>query len=695
MLFTRWLEKIKKDRTLQVDIVTLFIFLFFTSSTINILYTYKKNYSSIIEFSSSTIYRTGTVILQKIENLISTCEKAPLYINEILSEEDSIFQQDTKVTEYLQVVLQSEPDFTGLFIGENDGSFISIANLKKTAQKTFATTPEKPLPVGTMYSVEKINRMSAIPTHTYTYYNDKFHILAQEQTDGIDYDPRKRPWYIGAMEKNNLYWTDMYSFYPTFEPGISVSIPFSNSKGQIIGASGVDLSLITISDFIKTQKIGKTGTTVILDKKTGKVLMPVRWQEENESSISPAVLDLSFKRFLAKNEDSATFDCNGETFLAGFRKFPLSEDAGWVVVMVAPLSDFFSGLLQTQKEVVLISILIFVVSVIFIVLLSRRISKPISTLALEIDKIKNLELSSTVRIQSNIREINILDSSIAAMRSAVSSFTKYVPKEVVKPLIKQGRPISLGGEKKELAILFTDIVEFTHIAEGLSPDKLMPLLEEYFDQLSRIILQNEGTIDKYIGDSIMAFWGAPVDVQDSWTKACLSALLCKHHLSKFNQDRKEKGLPVFLTKFGIDSGFAIVGNIGTEERINYTALGDSINTASRLQGLNKVYHTSILISERIYEHVKEHFLIRPIDFASVKGKKEKIKVYELIASKGLEKATEATASQIDLASLFTEGYMLYEKGVRKEALAQFQRITAIHPEDGPTKYMIEKIKHNT
>lgn len=692
MFFINWLKKLKKDRTLQVDIVTLFIFLFFTSSTINILYTYKKNYDSIIEFSSSTIYRTGTIILQKIENLIRSCEKTPFYINEIILKNEILSLQDEQINAYLQTVLKSEPDFTGLFVGETDGTFLSMANLHKTQQKTFATEPERALPPEAFFSIEEINKKSTIPSHSYRYVDKHFNTVANEKTQGIDYDPRTRPWYIGAEKSKGLFWTKIYTFYPTFEPGISVSLPFYDPQGQLLGVSGVDLSLLTISDFIKTQKIGKSGMTVIMDKDTGKILMPVEWEKDTKTSTSSYVLEKAFHLYMENNTESTTFDINGVTYLAGFRRFPLSEDSSWVVVMAAPLSDFFSGLLQTQKEVVLISILIFIVSVIFIIVFSRRISKPISTLALEIDKIKNLELTSSLRVQSNIREINILDSSIAAMRSAVISFTKYVPKEIVKPLIEQGKTITLGGEKKEIAILFTDIVGFTQIADSLSVEILTKLLEEYFDKLSRIIIGQKGTIDKYIGDSIMAFWGAPLDMEEPWSKACLTALLCQFHLKELNAARKQKDLPLFLTKIGIDTGSAFIGNIGTEERINYTAIGDAINTASRLQGLNNVYHTGILISERVQKHLKGQFLLRPIDSAYVKGKKDKINVFEIMASIGLEKETEATKEQITLCQLYTSAYDKYEQGNLSSALAEFKNIASLYPEDMPTRYMTEKIQ---
>ena len=172
-----------------------------------------------------------------------------------------------------------------------------------------------------------------------------------------------------------------------------------------------------------------------------------------------------------------------------------------------------------------------------------------------------------IPVKSQIEEIITLDKSITTMRSAVNSFGKYIPKEIIKSLVQQGQEIALGGERKNLVVLFSDIKDFTTISESLPVELLMPSLAAYFDVLSKIILASEGTIDKYIGDSIMAFWGAPQTVVDPVKKACLTALKCHRAC---NLMPKENRLAVWTTRFGIHTGEVIVGNIGTNDRMNYT-----------------------------------------------------------------------------------------------------------------------------
>jgi len=285
-----------------------------------------------------------------------------------------------------------------------------------------------------------------------------------------------------------------------------------------------------------------------------------------------------------------------------------------------------------------------------------------------------------------------MDNSIASMRLAIRSFAKYVPKEIVRQLIRQGKEIILGGEKKELTILFSDIVGFTPIAEKLSVDLLMPLLAEYFDEMSRVILENQGTIDKYIGDSIMAFWGAPTEIKQPSMHACDSALYSVAVLKKINAKRISNDQPQFTTKFGIDAGMVIVGNIGTNERMNYTAIGDPVNAAARLQVINSTYHTSIIISENVYKDVKEEFLTRPLDVVTVKGKVNKIKIYELIAKSNSDPLIGSSETQRSLAEGFTKAYHTMESGSQMEALRLFKQLQATFPNDEPTNLLIKRIE---
>ncbi len=185
-------------------------------------------------------------------------------------------------------------------------------------------------------------------------------------------------------------------------------------------------------------------------------------------------------------------------------------------------------------------------------------------------------------------------------------------------------------KKWRLTILFSDLVGFTTISEDLSPENLIHLLNEYFSTMTDIILNCKGTVDKYIGDAIMAFWGAPLPIKDHAAKACQAALAMKKAIAPLQETWQERGLPLLGTRLGIHTGQAIVGNVGSRDRFNYTVMGDTVNLASRLEGVNKIYGTSILVSESTHQQAGTAFLFRELDLVQVKGRLQPVTIYELL-----------------------------------------------------------------
>ncbi len=210
-------------------------------------------------------------------------------------------------------------------------------------------------------------------------------------------------------------------------------------------------------------------------------------------------------------------------------------------------------------------------------------------------------------------------------------FSNYVNAEVVNELIKDPEKLQLGGEDKELTVFFSDIRGFTSISERLSPQELVELLNEYLSTMTDIIFETQGTLDKYIGDAVMAFWNAPLDVKDHPLLACKACVKMLDELDKLNDKwPEEKQLAIGC---GLNTGIMTVGNMGSQNRKNYTLMGDSVNLGARLESANKFYNTNILISEYTYERVKDSIIARELDYIRVKGKTEPVRIYELIAIK--------------------------------------------------------------
>ena len=209
-------------------------------------------------------------------------------------------------------------------------------------------------------------------------------------------------------------------------------------------------------------------------------------------------------------------------------------------------------------------------------------------------------------------------------------FSRYVSPAVVNELIEHPDRVRLGGEKKELTVFFSDVVGFTPLSEKLGPEQLVAVLNEYLSEMTALVFKHEGTLDKYIGDAVMAIWGAPIPLQNHALSACKAALEMQETIIEMNRRWKKIGSPELGVRAGLNTGDMIVGNMGGERRFDYTVIGDNVNLASRLEGANKQYGSRIMISDSTYRMVSSEVIVRELDSLVVKGKSKPIKVFELL-----------------------------------------------------------------
>jgi adenylate cyclase len=266
-------------------------------------------------------------------------------------------------------------------------------------------------------------------------------------------------------------------------------------------------------------------------------------------------------------------------------------------------------------------------------------------------------------------------------------FDKYMAAEVVDEIMRNPEAIRLGGEKKELSVLFSDIAGFTSISERLDPETLVELLNKYLSAMTDIILQHRGNVNKYLGDGIMAIFGAPRGDPNHASLACFAALDSQAELAKRREQWKAEGRPEISARIGINSGWLVVGNMGSQARMEYTVMGDTVNLASRLEGANKYYDTLILLGPRTYELAAQDIEAREIDRMRVKGKKEPVVVFELLARKG-----GLSVEQHRVVETYVEGLEAYKRRDFKAATAQFQAALALDPSDGPSRVYLERAK---
>ena len=259
-------------------------------------------------------------------------------------------------------------------------------------------------------------------------------------------------------------------------------------------------------------------------------------------------------------------------------------------------------------------------------------SRALKRITAQAQQLQTLAEPNLAPVTSRIREIHELGATVDLAQRAIWSFAHFVPKEIVRRVIDNSISTRLGGVKQEITLVFTDVRGFTTIAEAADPDRLMQQTSRYFSVLTAAFLAEGGTVDKFIGDAVMVFWNAPDPQPDHVARACRAVLAAKAAGEKLNAEFEAEGLTPFFTRFGIHVGEAVVGNLGSTERMNYTALGNTVNLAARLEGLNKQVGTTVLASEDVYLRVRDQFEFRAFDAVVAKGMTKETRIFELVGA---------------------------------------------------------------
>ncbi len=271
-----------------------------------------------------------------------------------------------------------------------------------------------------------------------------------------------------------------------------------------------------------------------------------------------------------------------------------------------------------------------------------------------------------------------------------NAFQHYLNPAVINQILDKPDMLKLGGEKKELSVFFSDVRGFSTISESLSPEALTHLLNEYFTPMTQIVLDSGGMLDKYIGDAIMAVWGAPLNMPDHADRAVASCLRMIDALEILREGWKAKNMPLIDIGMGVNTGEMTVGNMGGDQRFDYTVMGDSVNLASRLEGTNKEYRTRIIISEYTKEALKnpQLFLLRELDLIVVKGKTEPVTIFEV-----MHYAPQFKQRALEIQGLFIEGLLAYRAQNWDKAEQDFGKILTLDPKDGPATAFLDRCKY--
>jgi adenylate cyclase len=323
-------------------------------------------------------------------------------------------------------------------------------------------------------------------------------------------------------------------------------------------------------------------------------------------------------------------DDNGRDYLFRLQKFSQGDKYSGYSLLLAAEGDFVQDVRTLQIRGIIIALIAGGCLLPPVWIFGSRMSGSLKRITAQASRLQTLAAPDDVPVTSRVAEIHELGRTMAVAQRTIWSFARFVPKEIVKGIIDNSISTELGGVRQELTILFTDVSNFTGIAEAADPDSLMRQTSRHFGALTEAFLAEGGTVDKYIGDSVMVFWNAPHLQFDHVERACRAALSARKANDALNTQFEAEGLPPFTVRLGIHVGDAVVGNVGSAERMDYTALGNSVNLAARLEGLNKEYGTTILVSEVIRNRVEHCFRFKAIASVIAKGMTTETRVYELV-----------------------------------------------------------------
>ncbi|MEW6453347.1 MAG: adenylate/guanylate cyclase domain-containing protein [Pseudomonadota bacterium] len=480
----------------------------------------------------------------------------------------------------------------------------------------------------------------------------------------------QRPWFPIGMSAPGPVWSGFYRL-PNGGIGITGMTRFAapGTAGPPVGVFHVDLRLESIAKFLSALHVGERGAVFLVDAEGRRLVSP----EGGHVAAAASAVDAARGR--PRNGSPVGIEVNGGSYEIAFAE----EKVGGTDLAIAVVVDLAETTENVRQHAWIaggIALFAAMLAIWFGIELASRIARPVAAIAGDLAAVGDFKISSRSSEQSFIREISELGHSVDKMKASLRSFGRYVPTDLVRTLLAAGREAELGGETRKLTIQFADVAGFTSISERLEPMKLVEATGRYFEAMTKSIANHEGTVDKFMGDGILAFFNAPLDVADHPRKACLAALEAQRHLAVQARDAAAKGEPVFHVRIGLSVGHVIVGNMGTHERFAYTVIGDEVNLASRIEGLNKTYGTSIIASDHLVAETGDAFEWRKLDRVAVKGRQQETLVCELLGLRG-----EVPAAVLQARDLYERALRLYFAGEFRQAGALFQDAAGARPDD--------------
>jgi adenylate cyclase len=646
---------------------------------------------------------TSFVIDREIEGLLHKVDDQGDCVRRMYQARTLRPDDPVAVVRYFRALMESSPGLTGIFLGtEPDGECLGLSRVK---DEHLLVWELRKSPATKKLQIREYD-LDDYPTKP-----------SRVEPDADFADTRQRPWYVEGRDAGRQIWSPAYPFFmfrgTSTVPGITCATPFYGDSGKLIGVLGIDIRLDKLCEFLRRLRAGMdgfpfvveilaNGTRRVIAHPDDEILLRAVPGQSGAAAVelmsTDEISDPCVRAFMhsvpAGVESTNTTGATTVRFLEGntaylgtYRVMSGPGLPNWLLCTVVSEDMVLATARAESHEAAVIGAAVLLIAALISFYVSGRFGASLVQLARETSAIGRFDLEQHKPVPSLLMEVDQLSRATEQAKASLRSFRKYVPADLVRQLLASGAEARLGGENRDLTIFFCDLANFTTISETQTPQRLVEQLGEYFRAFTEEVAATGGTVDKFIGDAVMAFWGAPVENLEHAAAACRCALSCQRRLADLRAAWKEQGKPQLFARIGINTGPVVVGNIGSAARFNYTVIGDAVNVASRLEGLNKYYGTGICLSEETYRAAGSVVAVRPVDRVSVKGKSSPLLVYELL---GLTENTGAEAER--LSEMHGRALESYRRRDWAAAIAEFEQILRMRPGDGPATELLRRCR---
>jgi len=660
------------------------------------VYNYQKNSAAIIEMLDQAVAKTTDVSIDNAKNLIDPIAGTLRLLAGAAGSNAAFFRTEAS-NDLLFRALTSSAAIDAVYVSFEDGYHRVVTRIDEDRRRS---DPEIP-PSANWHSsyIDDFSAGNARARHR-TFYDVWPHVVGGYSAPTTT-DVRVLTGYPETKASLSLAVTAPEINPDTGYPVIFLRFPIIHND-EFIGAASANITMDVLSHFLATHRASPNSMTVIADAVDGKIIaapkreMAVRvinGKLEIATLADIANADLRKANRIESQNHEAKFlfssPADSEEISASFAKFLEGFGSRWEAVTITPTNDFVGDLKATNRQVLVVIIALSAAELLLIYFLAARLAHPIERISGELKSVESLSFEHPASRRSKVREIAQLQSAASLLRNSLQSFSSFAPVDVVRGLIKSGIPLALGVEKRNLTVFFSDLENFSTHAEQTPQDELLAQMSIYFEQVSHAISEEKGTVDKFIGDGIMAFWGAPGALPDHVLRACVGALRAARRMERVNEAWRVEGKPTLRMRIGLNTADVLVGNVGSTERFSYTVMGDGVNVAARLEGMNKAFGTTICISDTVFDAVASEVVARPLRRVQVKGRKQEFMVYELLAiAKSDDPELEIRPADKRLSEMTWVASKSFEKGDLEGAARRYRDILGEFPYDPVAKAML-------